>query len=922
MSRAIHQLTIFITILLANSVVAQSSDVVLHLVYEVTGEKRALLRLPSSAGDRYAFADAMAGVLGIDSSAVTDGVDREAGSSDRGLHGTGHVPQSDRLTFTDQIDLSTFRAPLVAAGFTSMRLVVRLPDSPLTSFDQTEGSGLLAVALYSAPIEADQLGAPRDVRYGWRPMDIGLYGVKLVLPIFLAGLVFNVLLRNALSVTGPDQRNADFAFLRRLSHAHVIFWILWFFYVAFWAPLRFPAYAFPSLAPHTLALTFALVWLSGSALSAWIGAKLHRVTQRHADSLWTRRDMVLCGFAYSTVVFTAIQFFANPALVAFSDAAGDPTPSALLVLGLLFPLFIWAGHFIGRFLGIETRELESAAIEDRFRTLASEVGVKRLPQIWQVHFTQGYLAVAFRFSRTLGLKTPMFGTLVLLDARVLRDFSTEMLDAMIVRLLVRMKLRTEMRLSVILNGYILAAGAAAMGAMILVIEADLWGAGSTPNLTPIVASMPIAAALVGVLGWLHYTWAARRYVRREDAAVLEFLSTPEEQIRGIFREAVLNCRPLEADRWWWLRTEIAPLERAKRLSTAAEVEVAPLLKEVEQMPGALSAEQEPSPILDLSGAINTQVILAMVIILPLFVAGPVAAGFLYHEYLTGLLSPWVAFLLGSVACATVNLAVADVTGQIGYRRLASALAPLASSPGERLRYPVIHRTGPRQQCRNNSAGVLQIFNDSLVYYGDDTQFEVFSSQIRSVTLTYFGFCNIPALEACVSWVDTESGECRESRFSALDGRTQIWSNETVLRIVTELERALYHHASRQKSDVIEPPETAYPALPKGSGHRSIWLQRLDVVFLSLMGLTFLMVVTGVCFLIVAKYTGASPYSAWFAVVLVFGHFAVGGIVSLAYRLRMNQRLRREMEMNKEADGHRAVSKPTCTPIPPPTTPPV
>lgn len=38
MSRAIHQLTIFITILLANSVVAQSSDVVMHLVYEVTGE--------------------------------------------------------------------------------------------------------------------------------------------------------------------------------------------------------------------------------------------------------------------------------------------------------------------------------------------------------------------------------------------------------------------------------------------------------------------------------------------------------------------------------------------------------------------------------------------------------------------------------------------------------------------------------------------------------------------------------------------------------------------------------------------------------------------------------------------------------------------------------------------------------------------
>lgn len=242
-------------------------------------------------------------------------------------------------------------------------------------------------------------------------------------------------------------------------------------------------------------------------------------------------------------------------------------------------------------MGIETRELESAAIEDRFRTLASEVGVKKLPQIWQVHFTQGYLAVAFQFSRTLGLKTPMFGTSGLLNAGVLRDFSTEMLEVTLVCLLFRIKLRSETRLSVILNGDILAAGAAATGATILVIEADLWGAGSTPNLTPIVAPMPIAAALVGVLGWLHYTWAARRYVRREDAAVLDFLSTPEERIRAIFREAVLNCRPLEADRWWWLRTDIAPLERAKRLSTAAEVEVAPLLQEVEQLSGALSPEQ-------------------------------------------------------------------------------------------------------------------------------------------------------------------------------------------------------------------------------------------------------------------------------------------------------------------------------------------
>jgi hypothetical protein len=41
MSRVIHQLTIVIAVVLANSVVAQSSDVVLHLVYKVTGEKRA-----------------------------------------------------------------------------------------------------------------------------------------------------------------------------------------------------------------------------------------------------------------------------------------------------------------------------------------------------------------------------------------------------------------------------------------------------------------------------------------------------------------------------------------------------------------------------------------------------------------------------------------------------------------------------------------------------------------------------------------------------------------------------------------------------------------------------------------------------------------------------------------------------------------
>jgi len=280
-------------------------------------------------------------------------------------------------------------------------------------------------------------------------------------------------------------------------------------------------------------------------------------------------------------------------------------------------------------------------------------------------------------------------------------------------------------------------------------------------------------------------------------------------------------------------------------------------------------------------------------------AGPVAAAYLNQEFLAGSVHSWLAILAGSILCASVSFFVANVIDQIGFRKLASTIS-LTAIPEVPECYPIIHRTGPRQTCRDTSVGMLQILDNGFKHQGNNTRIEVSWRQIRSLRLTYFGLFNIPAMEGCVSWLDSDSGKLREFRFSSIGGRTQFQANEAAYHILTEIDRARLNLTSRILNNDSETPHAVNARI--SGGRLSTWATFVGHVLLGLVVLLFLVFFTHTLAIIVAKATGVPPVFVWFADTIFVGQVCIGIAVSRGYRLWMNHRLQHALEVNNRAAG--------------------
>ncbi len=784
MSRVIHQLTIAIAVVLANSVVAQSSDVVLHLVYEVTGEKRALLRMPSSVADRYAFAGAVAGVLGIEESAVTDGEDPEAKSSDRGLHGVGRVPEHDALVFADQLDLNSFHAPLVAAGFTSMRLTVRLPNSPQSGLDQHAGGGLFGTVTYSDSIEADQLGMLRHVRFGWRALDIWALILRILVLAGLGFIALQQLKRLAIATTEREPWRRPYAIVKFQARGLAALLILWSIYVAFWAT-PFPlVYAWPVLVSWSPAVCLVLIVVPGMALSSWVHRGLHSMTRNEPYANWNRRELAI----YGSVMGAGIQFaFGVPLLLTSHAFAQLPEPGSGVILAFIALLVLVPGAALlmnSRFMGVENRVEEHGPVAESFSELAQIIGLRKVPPLGIAWYTRGYLANAFDLTRLLTPNALHFSSARNLDARLLTECAPRELDSILARLLIRQRRRHSDRLQAIRIYHLFFGGAAVLGTLFYTVEYDLWGLSSSTRIVPLLCLCFGVGALCSLLYWLHYAWTSRRYVLREDQAVLALLDAPTEQVRGIIREEMLAFVPLERAWCWWLSTVVCPHDRARRLGLSAEEDWDAIRQEILHQTESGAVSSVSPPIAGLSHAMTTQVILAMMVTFPVLALLPAIIALAFRLLPTDVVPLWCMALLGGAICAAPLALLDNFIAPLGYRSLRRHLMehPSASAP-KTPAFLVVHRPRTRNESWHPSAGVVEIRDSELAFQDNVMVLEVPWHAVESLSFETLGFYGIPRMEVCVEWRDDVEGDWRASNFLPFSGTTGLSFNREALRLL-------------------------------------------------------------------------------------------------------------------------------------------
>jgi len=763
----------------------------LRIVYDESGEKVVTLRLSEGIEVTENLQDAVANILGTKYSEITDWLDSDG--TTRVLRGTVRLPKKSRMSFEDNLDLSSFRVPLELGGLESLLLNVRLPDSPLSSVGILEGDYLLGTGWYRTTRALGELDEVWRVEYGWTAHHVTLRIVNALLPLVVLVGFFSYLRRRT-TQGGTQDRSAAFLCARLHHLGSYAIMVGWPVYIGFLAPLTFIAYGHPRQYEFVVPITIAVVGCIATALAMHLRSSLFEISQRLSDSSWTRAAMTLQGLAHSSALLGSVLFSAAPWIESLESTSRNAAIALAIIFLVAIALGLWGRWYTGKSSGIVFRSLESGPTYAHFESLSRDIGLKRTPLLRLVSYSGGRLASAFELFGPADGSRPLFYPAITIDADLAKTSESNDLDATITHLLIRMKRAYDSRLKAVAMGYCMLAIPTIVAILYCVDRDILPVETSLGKLTTVALYSVTAFSALAIVGWLHYAWAARRYTEKADAAVFAHQNQPESQIRAILRDAESRGAHLESHFFSWMTLHAAPTERARRIAAlgglSADRSEMLIKQSIEETSSIVHCDIPDEPETYLERLIRHRTVVA-ILSLVLVVASPlIIATKIYETLLYDIMTIAPFLAVASTICAVINAVCFNRISCYGNRRLARSIEADREAENDTLILAIPVAFCPRgldslaETGNLRGAGLLRATSGRLHY---DSGVETFSLEPGQITAVSIVTGVSPILPVCmiqIEWENGLSGAQNEFLIYPIFENTLMQSNKATLALAS------------------------------------------------------------------------------------------------------------------------------------------
>jgi hypothetical protein len=351
------------------------ADAELGIGYRESGEKDFGFSVRTELTDPEAIVAALPGALGVAPSSVRHRVNYEGDSLAAG--GSVLLNRQRALVFEDAIDLSLLRESLQRAGVKTLKIVIFVPNSPVTQVGPIEGMDISSAIRYETTVDVETLSEPWVVRYGWDYWQAALPLAVLAGIVLLFETALRRIRRRALAqaVGGNPSAILGCALVHQIAAlAFVIAWSLalgytipipWFTYV----PQAW--YGFGLVSLIIVPVVIGIGYIVGTRRS------LFPVFQAFPERNWSRRELTMQGLWLGMIPLALAPFLMIPLMGHLFLALRDLDHIVVLLGFLLIPIIMGlaAGPLYFGSLGIVFRHVNLGPLHARARNLAERCGL-------------------------------------------------------------------------------------------------------------------------------------------------------------------------------------------------------------------------------------------------------------------------------------------------------------------------------------------------------------------------------------------------------------------------------------------------------------------------------------------------------------------------------------------------------------------
>ncbi len=561
-------------------------DAELGIGYRESGEKDFGFSVRTALADPEAIIAALPGALGVAPSTVRHKVDHEGDSLAAG--GRVLLERQRALVFEDAIDLSLLRESLQRAGVKTLKIVIFVPNSPVTQAGPIEGMDMSSAIRYETTVDVASLTEPWVVRYGWEYRQAALPLAVLAGIVLLCEIALRRIRRRALTqaVRGNPSAILGCALVHQV--AALAFVIAWSLALGYTIPIPWFTYVPQAWYGFGLVSSIIVPVVFGISYIVWTRRALFPVFQAFPERNWSRRELTMQGLWLGMIPLAIAPFLMIP-LMGHLFLALREIEDIYVLLGLIpIPVIMGfvAGQLYFKSLGIVFRHVNLGPLHARSRVLAERCGLPPETPLALVYTFRSVLALLLFLPVSFFSTALQFVASVPLDARRVEHASDAELDCVVAREMVMARGMSKFALGFQMALYkvliigalfgIAAAGIAANGN-------DLIDIFRNPLFISLWIGLPVAFAAVG---WLHVARSIRRRIRDAEREVLRIVNEPEAQIRVILREALTDYTPLDGWQRFALFFGEAPMSRARCIAAESGVSterLATIRSEVEAM---------------------------------------------------------------------------------------------------------------------------------------------------------------------------------------------------------------------------------------------------------------------------------------------------------------------------------------------------